>query len=226
MEVRQRHGVIQETPITYGIKAEGLHNLLITAIEEILVQFSRENPIQQTFLLPDFMDNTENIGYWTMSRSLIDDSQMNDFDSFDVQTPCSLVLSPNSCQLAYTTFEETRSIYVTFQPTSSLALVLPKMQAHSLPTFLGFLRKLLSSRTDRVRPIRTNEPPSRDPLDFPATAPSPHSHANPHEKFRPPTIQSSAPASTSFNSYLNRLSTWWPPRTDHASQAIIDVPLA
>ncbi|KAG2367094.1 hypothetical protein BDR07DRAFT_1394283 [Suillus spraguei] len=72
-EVRRRRGPTQETPITYHIKAEGLHNLLITT-EETLVQFSREQPIRQTFLLvrpwnrdlhrvpdfaePNFTDNT------------------------------------------------------------------------------------------------------------------------------------------------------------------------
>ncbi|KAG1842277.1 hypothetical protein DFJ58DRAFT_806821, partial [Suillus subalutaceus] len=92
--------------------------------------------------------------------------------------------------------------------------------------FLGFLRKFLpSSRTDTVRPIRTNEP--CNPLDFPATAPLPHPLINPHENFRPLTsTQSSTPASTTFKSSLHRLSTWWPLQTDHASPAIEDVPLA
>ncbi|KAG1859826.1 hypothetical protein F4604DRAFT_1957883 [Suillus subluteus] len=96
---------------------------------------------------------------------------------------------------------------------------------HPQPIFLGFLRKFLpSSRTDTVRPIRTNEP--RNPLDLPATAPLPRPLANPHENFRPPTTQSSALASTSFKSRLHRLSPWWPLQTDYASTAITDVPLA
>jgi hypothetical protein len=78
----------------YRIKADGLHNLLITT-EETLVQFSQAKPIRQTFLLvrpwdryllgvpdfaeqPDFTDDTESID-WTepgspTNHSLVDDS--------------------------------------------------------------------------------------------------------------------------------------------------------
>ncbi|KAG2344134.1 hypothetical protein BDR05DRAFT_962454, partial [Suillus weaverae] len=89
-EVRRRRGPAQETPITYGIKADGLQDLLITT-EEPLVQFSRAKPIRQTFLLvrpwdrhllgvpdfaeqPDFIDDTESIGSWTEPGSTMDDS--------------------------------------------------------------------------------------------------------------------------------------------------------
>ncbi|KAG1896354.1 uncharacterized protein F5891DRAFT_599981 [Suillus fuscotomentosus] len=89
-EVRRRRGLTQETPITYRIKADGLHDLLITT-EETLVQFSRARPTQQTFLLvrpwdrhllgvpdfaeqSDFADDTESIGDWTEPGSPIDDS--------------------------------------------------------------------------------------------------------------------------------------------------------
>ncbi|KAG1817349.1 hypothetical protein EV424DRAFT_1556809 [Suillus variegatus] len=89
-EVRRRRGLAQETPITYRIKADGLHNLLITT-EKTLVQFSRARLIQQTFLLvrpwdrhllgvPDFAeqshfaDDIESIGDWTEPGSPIDDS--------------------------------------------------------------------------------------------------------------------------------------------------------
>ncbi|KAG1793042.1 uncharacterized protein BJ212DRAFT_782766 [Suillus subaureus] len=77
---------------------------------------------------------------------------------------------------------------------------------------------------DTVRPIRTNEPCNL--LDFSATAPLPRPLVNPHENFQPPTTQSSALASTPFKSRLHRLSTWWPLQTDHASPAMVDVPLA
>ncbi|KAG1796182.1 uncharacterized protein BJ212DRAFT_1582366 [Suillus subaureus] len=202
-------------------------------------------------------DNT--IKLWSFeSRQLL--------TSFNVQAPRSLLLSPDSCQLAYTTYDEP-NIYICDIPVNILASIglaketsgpesshLAKLLNpdatrqnvrrkppisvissaprpltvtidHPQPVFLGFLRKLLSSsHTDPVRPTCTNE--SRNPLDFPATAPLPHPLINPHENFRPPTTQSSAPASTSFKSRLHSLSTWWPLQTDHASRAISDVPLA
>ncbi|KAG2361790.1 hypothetical protein BDR07DRAFT_1461248 [Suillus spraguei] len=93
-EVRWRRDLAQETPITYRIKADGLQDLLI-ATEETLVQFSRENPIRQTFLLvrpwdryllgvpgfaeqADFTDDMESIGDWTEPGSPTDDSWMDD----------------------------------------------------------------------------------------------------------------------------------------------------
>ncbi|KAG2357071.1 hypothetical protein BDR07DRAFT_396678 [Suillus spraguei] len=75
-EVKRRRDLVQETPITYEIKADGLHDLLVTT-EEALVQFSRAKIIRQTFLLVlpwdryllpdhveqlDLTDDTENIG--------------------------------------------------------------------------------------------------------------------------------------------------------------------
>ncbi|KAG1817071.1 uncharacterized protein BJ212DRAFT_1350659 [Suillus subaureus] len=76
--------------MTYGIKADGLRDLLITT-EETLVQFSRAKPVRQTFLLvrpwdwyllgvpdfaeqPDFTDDTESMGDWIEPGSPIDDS--------------------------------------------------------------------------------------------------------------------------------------------------------
>ncbi|KAG1859829.1 hypothetical protein F4604DRAFT_1153363 [Suillus subluteus] len=125
--------------------------------------------------------------------------------SFDVQAPYSLTLSPDSCQLAYTTFYEPK-IYVcdipvniranislakeTDEPESSrlaellnsdatghvvrrkppISVISPAPRPPTVtigrpqPGFTSFLRKLLpSSRTDTVRPIRTNEP--LNPLD-------------------------------------------------------------
>ncbi|KAG2130298.1 uncharacterized protein EDB93DRAFT_1255969 [Suillus bovinus] len=90
-EVRRKHGLAQETSMTYGIKADGLHDLLITT-EETLIQFSQARPIRQTFLLvrpwdrhllevpdyaeqPDFADDTESIGNWTEPGSLVSNSE-------------------------------------------------------------------------------------------------------------------------------------------------------
>jgi hypothetical protein len=68
-QVRRR---AQETPFTYGVKANGLGDLLITT-EETLIQFSRTRPIRQTFLLvlpwdrrllelPNFAEDVESLG--------------------------------------------------------------------------------------------------------------------------------------------------------------------
>ncbi|KAG2126845.1 hypothetical protein DEU56DRAFT_982878 [Suillus clintonianus] len=51
----------------------------------------------------------------------------------------------------------------------------------------------------------------RNSLDFPATAPLPHSHINLHEDSRPPQV----PPTTQ---------SWWPIRTGRASPAIVEVP--
>ncbi|KAG1902686.1 uncharacterized protein F5891DRAFT_1022938 [Suillus fuscotomentosus] len=89
-----------------------------------------------------------------------------------------------------------------------------------------------------ARPIRTNEP--RNPLDvclsfiftvdptvplqFPATAPLPRPIVKPNDdNYRLTTTQSSTPTPTTFK---YRLSTWWSLQTDHASSAIVNVPLA
>ncbi|KAG1734460.1 uncharacterized protein EDB91DRAFT_589691 [Suillus paluster] len=90
-EVRRRRGPAQGTPFTYGVKANGLRDLLITT-EETLVQFSRAKPTRQTFLLvrpwnhcllelPDFSetvpaigDDAESIGDWSEPESPLDDS--------------------------------------------------------------------------------------------------------------------------------------------------------
>ncbi|KAG2741924.1 hypothetical protein P692DRAFT_201810016 [Suillus brevipes Sb2] len=63
-------------------------------------------------------------------------------------------------------------------------------------------------------------------LQFPATAPLPRPLVNPHENFQPPTTLSSVPASTTLKSRLYSLSTWRSLQRDHASPAIVDVPLA
>ncbi|KAG2085061.1 hypothetical protein BD769DRAFT_1397416 [Suillus cothurnatus] len=79
-EVRRRSGATQETLFTYGVKADGLDDLLITT-EEKLIQFSRFRPTRQTFLLvrtwdrrllelPDFADDVESLGGWSEPESL------------------------------------------------------------------------------------------------------------------------------------------------------------
>ncbi|KAG2073595.1 hypothetical protein BDR04DRAFT_292331 [Suillus decipiens] len=93
-----------------------------------------------------------------------------------------------------------------------------------------FLRKFLPSsfRTDA---LRTDGP--RNSLDLPATLPLPHSLLNCNGNSRstpaPPTTRSSvintSPTLTG-TSRLHRPSTWWPFQTDHASPAVVDVPLA
>ncbi|KAG0694211.1 hypothetical protein DFH29DRAFT_1072975 [Suillus ampliporus] len=89
-EVRRRHSPAQETRFTYGVKADGLCDLLITT-EETVTQFSRAKPTRQVFLLvrpwdrqllelPDFAeqpalaDDVENIGDWSEPGSPLDDS--------------------------------------------------------------------------------------------------------------------------------------------------------
>ncbi|KAG2356380.1 hypothetical protein BDR07DRAFT_1380857 [Suillus spraguei] len=71
-EVRQRHGPDPETRLTYGVKADGLQDLLITTGKP-LIQFSRARPIRQTFFLVrpwdrrlleelDFADDADSVG--------------------------------------------------------------------------------------------------------------------------------------------------------------------
>ncbi|KAG1747253.1 uncharacterized protein EDB91DRAFT_1345292 [Suillus paluster] len=89
-ELRRKSGPAQETRFTYGVKADGLDNLLITT-KESLVQFSRAKPTRQTFLLvrpwdsrllelPDFAelpalgDDAESFEEWSEPESPLDDS--------------------------------------------------------------------------------------------------------------------------------------------------------
>ncbi|KAG1813977.1 uncharacterized protein BJ212DRAFT_386335 [Suillus subaureus] len=102
---------------------------------------------------------------------------------------------------------------------------LPTRDPH---TFLPFLRKLLPS-SSRMDATHTDKP--RNLLDFPATSPLPRPPIQPDENSQPipapPTSQSSAiNTSATLKSSLHRLPTWRPLQTDHASPAIVDVPLA
>ncbi|KAG1734482.1 hypothetical protein EDB19DRAFT_1830558 [Suillus lakei] len=83
IEIRRRTGSAQETLFTYGVKADGLSDLLITT-EEKLTQFSRLRPIRQTFLLVrpwdrrllelhDFAEHAESLGAWHEYDSPLDD---------------------------------------------------------------------------------------------------------------------------------------------------------
>ncbi|KAG2134884.1 uncharacterized protein EDB93DRAFT_1331178 [Suillus bovinus] len=94
-EVRRRRGDTVHS--MYGVKADGLRDLLITT-DEILIQFSRARPTQQTFFLvrpwdrrllglPDFaeqltfVDEGESVGNWSESESALDDTDESSSDS-------------------------------------------------------------------------------------------------------------------------------------------------
>ncbi|KAG0708169.1 hypothetical protein DFH29DRAFT_1075813 [Suillus ampliporus] len=93
MELRRRRGPAHDTHLTYGVKADGLHDLQITT-EETLNQFSRARPARQTLFLvrpwdrrllelpkfvelPAFADDdsdAESLGDWSEPESPLDDS--------------------------------------------------------------------------------------------------------------------------------------------------------
>ncbi|KAG0693420.1 hypothetical protein DFH29DRAFT_1084226 [Suillus ampliporus] len=86
-EVRRRHGLAQETHLMYDVKADGLHDLLVTT-EEKLIQFPRARPTRQTFLLvrpwdccllelPDFLEQP----------AFTDDAESDDAGSDDDYWP-------------------------------------------------------------------------------------------------------------------------------------------
>ncbi|KAG2741934.1 TolB, C-terminal domain-containing protein [Suillus brevipes Sb2] len=163
--------------------------------------------------------------------------------SFDVEFPRTLVLSPDSRQLAYTTPNEA-NIYICDIPADILAniessdatrrtvrrkpVIIPVTSPISRPlrplptthsyTFLHSLRKLFPfSRTDVAH---TDE--LSNSLDFPATSPLPRSHIP--RTSAPPTTHSSA--INNSPTLPSRLLRMWPLQTNHASPTIVDVPLA
>ncbi|KAG1793141.1 uncharacterized protein HD556DRAFT_1443893 [Suillus plorans] len=94
-EVRRRQGHAAHS--TYGVKADGLQDLVITT-DETLIQFSRARPTQQIFFLvrpwdrhllglPDFSeqltfaDEGESVGDWSESESGSDDTHEPSSDS-------------------------------------------------------------------------------------------------------------------------------------------------
>ncbi|KAG1814009.1 WD40-repeat-containing domain protein [Suillus subaureus] len=187
--------------------------------------------------------------------------------SFDVESPLTL-LSPDSRQLAYTTFFDS-NIHICDIPADILASV--GLSEESQPSTSKSKRShhanlLNSDATHRpmchkpvITPVMSPIPrplPTRDPntflrfrrkllpspslcfpvdltvlLQFPATSPLPRPLIQPNENSRPtpvpPTSQFSATnTSATLKSSLHRMSTWLTPQIDHASPAIVDVPLA
>ncbi|KAG0694178.1 hypothetical protein DFH29DRAFT_336313 [Suillus ampliporus] len=86
-EARRKSGRDQET-YTYGVKADGLHDLQITTKHK-LIQFSRTRPARQTFMLvhawdrrllehlniaeqPGFADDAESLGDWSEPESPVE----------------------------------------------------------------------------------------------------------------------------------------------------------
>ncbi|KAG1785781.1 uncharacterized protein HD556DRAFT_1456313 [Suillus plorans] len=94
-EVRRRWGLAAH--FTYGVKADGLRDLLITT-DETLIQFSRARPTRQTFFLvrpwdrrlfelpdfseqPTFADEGESVRDWSESQSGLDDTEESSSNS-------------------------------------------------------------------------------------------------------------------------------------------------
>ncbi|KAG1778447.1 hypothetical protein EV702DRAFT_1196436 [Suillus placidus] len=171
--------------------------------------------------------------------------------------------SPDSRQLAYTTWNDTK-ICIRDIPANILASIRqpqPSTSKSKRSHYAGLLNSdatrpvrrkpviipVTSSIPRQPRPLTTSDPHAFLPflrkllsssslnsmvlLQFLATLPLPRPLIKPDENSpptpAPPTTQSSAintPAT--LKSSLHRLSTWWPFQTDHASPAIVDVPLA
>ncbi|KAG1732343.1 hypothetical protein EDB19DRAFT_1912066 [Suillus lakei] len=95
-EVRRRRG--QATHFTYGVKADGLRDLVITT-DETLIQFSQARPIQQTFFLvrlwdrrllelPDFGEQLDFAGEEESVRDLSDpESPLDDSEELPGGSP-------------------------------------------------------------------------------------------------------------------------------------------
>jgi len=84
-EIRQKRGPAQATHLIYGVKADGLQDLLITT-GETLIQFSRARPTRQTFFLVrpwdrcllerlDFADDVSSVGDLSERGSQSDGSE-------------------------------------------------------------------------------------------------------------------------------------------------------
>ncbi|KAG2743107.1 YVTN repeat-like/Quino protein amine dehydrogenase [Suillus brevipes Sb2] len=171
--------------------------------------------------------------------------------SFDVESARTLVLSPDSRQLAYTTFDDTK-IRICDIPANILASI-ESINKSKHPDLLNSdATRCTVHRKPVIIPVRSSIPqplPTSDPhpfprllrklipfssrthavhteprnlLDFPATSPLPRSHIS--RTAVPPTTQSSViNTSSTLSSRLYRL---WPLQTNHASPTIVDVPLA
>ncbi|KAG2742299.1 WD40 repeat-like protein [Suillus brevipes Sb2] len=168
-----------------------------------------------------------------------------------VKSAFALVLSPDSRQLAYTSFDDAK-IRICDIPANILA----NIESTCKPEHPDLLNSDATRRTVRrkpvIIPVRSPIPqplPTSDPhafprflrkllpfssrmgavhaeprnlLDFPATSPLPRSHTS--QTPAPPTTQSST-INTSPN-LASRLHRLWPLQANHASPTIVDVPLA
>jgi hypothetical protein len=95
-EIKRRRSETQ-TCFTYGVKADGLQDLLITS-EQTLVQFSRMKPTRWTFLLvrpwdrrllelPDFEDDAKSLGDSSEPESPLYDSDESPSSSDSGESP-------------------------------------------------------------------------------------------------------------------------------------------
>ncbi|KIK41534.1 hypothetical protein CY34DRAFT_13002 [Suillus luteus UH-Slu-Lm8-n1] len=171
--------------------------------------------------------------------------------SFNVAFPFTLLLSPNSRQLAYTTLNDA-NIHICNIPT----IILASIESTSKPDHPDLPNSDATRRTVRrkpvIIPVRSPIPqplPESDPhpfprflrkllpfpsrtnavhaeprnlLNFPATSPLPRSH----------TSQTPAPLTTQSSTIntspklASRLHQLWPLQTNHESPLTLDVPLA
>ncbi|KAG1761258.1 hypothetical protein EV702DRAFT_1237038 [Suillus placidus] len=188
--------------------------------------------------------NDDTIKLWAFeSRQLL--------ASFNVSPLVRLVLSPDSRQLAYTTYDDAK-IHICDIPANILAHI-ESTSKSKLPDLLNSDATRHTVRRKPViipvtspipRPLPTSDPYAfprflrkllpfsscanavhtepRNILDFPATSPLPRSHIS--RTPAPPTTQSSTiNTSPKLASPLHRL---WPLHTNHASPPTVDVPLA
>ncbi|KAG2737429.1 WD40 repeat-like protein [Suillus brevipes Sb2] len=171
--------------------------------------------------------------------------------SFDVESAHTLLFSPDSRQLALTSWDDTKILILGIP-----ANILANIESTSKSKHPDLLNSDATRRTVRrkpvIIPVRSPIPqplPTSDPytfprflrkllpfssrtnavhtaprnlLDFPATSPLPRSHTS--RTPAPPTTHSSTlNTSPKLASRLHRL---WPLHTNHASPPTVDVPLA
>ncbi|KAG2747197.1 YVTN repeat-like/Quino protein amine dehydrogenase [Suillus brevipes Sb2] len=173
--------------------------------------------------------------------------------SFHVESPRTLLLSPDSRQLAYTTWFDAK-ICICNIPANILA----NIESISKSKHPDILNSDATRRTVRrkpviipvrspishpPRPLHSSDPhtflrslhklfsssstDSTVPLQFPATSPLPRPLINPDENSQTPAPTATQPSAINFSPTLpSRLLRLWPLQTNHASPNIIDVPLA
>ncbi|KAG2738839.1 WD40 repeat-like protein [Suillus brevipes Sb2] len=171
--------------------------------------------------------------------------------SFEVKSPKILVLSPDSRQLAHTSFDDTK-IRICDIPDNILA-VIESINKSKHPDLLNsdatrrtVRRKpvIIPVRSPFPQPLPTSDPhpfprflrkllpfssrtnvvntEPRSLLDFPATSPLPRTHVS--RTPAPPTTQFSI--NNTSPKLASRLDRLWPLQTNRASPTIVDVPLA